>query len=73
MSGDEKAKAEMYFIEQQVNNSSKKFIAHSPAGLFSDTRTKLYIIHYQVYIKITLKKEKIIKLPKFPCKILMIQ
>ena len=38
MSGDEKAKAEMYFIEQQVNNSSKKFIAHSPAGLFSDTR-----------------------------------
>ena len=38
VSGDEKAKAEMYFIEQQVNNSSKKFIAHSPAALFSDTR-----------------------------------
>ena len=26
VSGDEKAKAEMYFIEQQVNNNSKKFI-----------------------------------------------
>ena len=38
VSGDEKAKAEMYFIEQQVNNNSKTFIAHSPAGLFGDTR-----------------------------------
>ena len=38
VSGDEKAKAEMYFIEQQVNINSKTFIVHSSAGLFSDTR-----------------------------------
>ena len=52
MSGDEKAKAEMYFIEQQVNNNSKKFIVHSPAGFFNDTRqssnslSSIYKINY---------------------------
>ena len=64
MSGDEKAKAEMYFIEQQVNNNSKKFIVHSPTGLFSDTGQS-YNSLSSIY-KINYLKEKKLKLPKFP-------
>ena len=48
----------------ELENKSKKFIVHSPAGLFSDTRQS-YNSLSSIYKKYLPKKRKK-KLPKFP-------